>query len=30
MTTTTIVQACGKIPSFEHGEDFSIWEANLE
>jgi len=30
MITTTIVHACGKIPSFEHGGNFSIWEANLE
>jgi hypothetical protein len=30
MTTTTIVDVCGKIPSFEHGGNFSIWEANLE
>jgi hypothetical protein len=30
MTTTTIVHACGKIPSFEHGGNFSILEANLE
>jgi hypothetical protein len=30
MTTTIIVHACGKIPFFEHGGKFSIWEANLE
>jgi hypothetical protein len=30
MTTTTFVHACDKIPSFEHGGNFSVWEANLE
>jgi len=29
MTTSTIAHACGKIPSFDHGEDFAIWEANF-
>jgi len=27
ITTTTIAHECGKIPSFEHGGNFSIWEA---